>query len=85
VKLRLSKFVLLLTSSVILIASYVLLLYTFFTAYSNPNKTVYININNMGEANIEFLFLSFTIPCIIYYLSCFSWSSKKRKIWFSED
>jgi len=82
--LRLSKFVLLIISSVVLIASYVMLLCTFFTAYLNPNKTVHISVNNIGEANVEFLLLLLTIPCIIYYLRCFRWSSKKRKIWFSE-
>ena len=82
-KLKPFKFVFILISSVVLMASYFIMLYTFFTAYFNPNKTVLVHINNIGEANIEFLFLLLTIPCIIYYLRCFSWNGKKRKIWFS--
>ncbi len=78
------KFVIVLTSSVTLLASYIILLYTFFSAYLSPAKAVYVSINNIGEANIELFFLMLTIPCIIYYVRCFSWSSKNKKIWFSE-
>jgi len=77
------KFIILLTGSVVLLASYIILLYTFFTAYLNPNKIVHVHINNIGEANIEFFFLLLTIPCIIYYLRCFCWNSKNKEIWFS--
>ncbi|KKM93816.1 hypothetical protein LCGC14_1204530 [marine sediment metagenome] len=78
------KFVVVLMSSVALLASYIILLYTFFSAYLSPSKAVYVSINNLGEANLELVFLMATIPCIIYYVRCFSWSSKKREIWFSE-
>lgn len=43
-----------------------LFLRTFFHAYINPSKTVVVNINVIGEANIEFVLLLCLIPMWIY-------------------
>ena len=72
-------------SSIILVASYFILLYTFISAYLSPIKTVTVNINQLGEAKIELIFLLVTIPCIAYYLKNLSWSSKKKRLWIDLD
>ena len=43
-----------------------LFLSTFFHAFLNPSKTVVVNINVIGEANIEFVLLLCLIPMWIY-------------------
>jgi len=58
-----------------------MLLYTFFSAYLSPIKTVIVDINGIGEANVEFVFLLASIPCVMYYLGRLRWSSKKMKMW----
>ena len=76
-----ARFRVILVSSIILFASYLILLYTFISAYLSPVKTVIVHVNGIGEANIEFVFLLASIPCVMYYLGCLKWSSKKRKMW----
>ena len=39
---------------------------TFFKAYVHPSKTVTVTINEMGEANPEFIFLLLMIPITFY-------------------
>jgi len=75
------RFSLIIVSSVILFSSYLILLFTFFSAYLSPIKTVIVDINGIGEANLEFVFLLASIPCVMYYLGCLRWSSEKRKMW----
>ena len=43
-----------------------LFLSTFFHAFLNTSKTVVVNINVIGEANIEFVLLLCLIPMWIY-------------------
>ena len=76
-----ARFSIIIVSSIVLVASYLILLATFFNAYLSPIKTVIVNVDNIGEANIEFVFLLASIPCVMYYLSCMRWSSEKRKMW----
>lgn len=48
---------------------FVIVYTTFMSAYIHPSKTVVVKINETGEANIEFLLLSFMIfPCFVYTL-----------------
>lgn len=83
--LKASRFYILLITSMVFVASYFILLLTFFVAYLSPSKLVIVDINGVGEANIEFLFLLLTIPCVVYYLRSFAWNREKRKIWFTEE
>ena len=76
------QFKIILFSSIIMFSSYIILLYTFLSAYLSPIKTVVVDINSVGEANIELVFLLISIPCVIYYLTRLKWSSKKGLIWF---
>jgi len=79
------RFSIIIVSSIILFSSYLILLYTFFSAYLSPIKTVIVDVNGIGEANIEFVFLLASIPCVMYYLSRLKWSSKKKKLWVDTD
>ena len=79
------RFQMVLVSSVVMFASYLILLCTFFSAYLSPIKTVIVDINGIGEANIELAFLLASIPCVIYYLINLKWSSKKKMMWVSLD
>ena len=76
-----ARFRIIIVSSIVLVASYLILLATFFSAYLSPIKTVIVDINGIGEANLEFVFLLASIPCVMYYLGCLRWSSEKRKMW----
>lgn len=79
------RFSVIILSSVTLVASYFILLYTFLSAYLSPIKKVVVDVNGMGEANIELVFLLATIPCVAYYLKNLSWSSKKNRMWVEVD
>ena len=79
------RFGIIVMSSIILVASYLIMLYTFFAAYLSPIKTVVVNINSLGEANIEMFFLLASIPCVIYYLGKLRWSSRKKEMWVKLD
>ena len=72
-------------SSIIFVASYLILLATFLSAYLSPIKTVIVDINGLGEANIELGFLLASIPCVMYYLGKLRWSSEKRELWVKLD
>jgi len=48
-----------------MLASHITVLDTFLTAYNNPSKSVRVDINNYGEANIELIFLIISIFIII--------------------
>ena len=76
------RFLLTLSGTIIMMMSWIILLYTFLSAYMAPSKIVIVHINNIGEANIELVFLMLSVPCIIHYLSNFGWSSKKETVWF---
>lgn len=52
-----------------LLTTFILFSWTFLTAYFNPSKQVLVDINKYGEANVEFIFLSFMI--IIVPISLF--------------
>lgn len=83
-ELKAFRFIILLVTSMMFVMSYFMLLLTFFVAYLSPSKLVIVNINSVGEANIEFLFLLLTIPCVVYYLRSFAWNREERKIWFGK-
>jgi len=76
-----TRFTVIVASSIILFSSYLIILYTFFSAYLSPIKTVIVDINGIGEANVEFVFLLASIPCVMYYLGRLRWSNKKMKMW----
>jgi len=75
------RFGMIITGSMVLLASYLILLFTFISAYLSPVKAVVVHINNIGEANIELAFLLLSVPCIAYYLKYLRWSYKKKKMW----
>ena len=40
----------------------------FFLAYFAPVKMVLINVNRVGEAHVEAVFLILALPCVFYVL-----------------
>lgn len=53
----------------LLLAVYITFLLVFVTAYLNPAKRVIVDINSVGEANIEmFILILITICVIIMYI-----------------
>jgi len=79
------RFPAILLSIVIMIGSYLILLATFLSAYLSPIKTVIVHINNIGEANIELVFLLASVPCVLYYLTQLRWSKRKEMMWVKVD
>ena len=49
------------------LVGWVIMIWTFFTAYLNPSKSVLISINSVGEANLE----AILIP-IVFLICCYS-------------
>lgn len=49
------------------LVGWMIMMWTFFTAYFNPTKTVLIDINSIGEANLE----AIAIP-IVFLICCYS-------------
>lgn len=39
---------------------------TFYTAYSNPSKSVVVSINKFGEANLEFWLMGISALLVLY-------------------
>jgi len=60
------KKVFMLTGLTVLATGYITTLIVFSTAYFTANKSLLLYINKFGEANLELLFLLFTIPFIVY-------------------
>ncbi|MCX6815730.1 MAG: hypothetical protein NT120_02675 [Candidatus Aenigmarchaeota archaeon] len=50
------------------IAAYVVFAMTFVSAYFDPTRTVVVNINSFGEANLEFLLIALGSPVVLYWL-----------------
>ena len=51
-----------------LVGSYIIFMWTFLTAYSNPTKSVLVTINKYGEAQAEYIFLWFLLLPTIYII-----------------
>ena len=49
------------------LVGWIIMIWTFFTAYFNPTKTVLVDINSIGEANFE----AIAIP-IVFLICCYS-------------
>jgi len=44
------------------------LMVTFMHAYLSPGKQTMVTLNTMGEADIEFVLILISVPCMIYGL-----------------
>jgi len=75
------EFTAILIGVVLLLGSYLVLLYTFMSAWFSPIKTVVVHINQLGEALPELIFLTLTFPCVCYLLARLKWSNKTKRIW----
>ena len=75
------QFYAILVGAVVLLGSYLILLYTFISAWFSPIKTVVVHINLWGEAIPELVFLTLTAPCVCYFVARLKWSSNQRRLW----
>lgn len=51
--------------------SFVVLFIIFMAAYSHPEKTVCVELDRKGEADIEFVFLIALLPIVVYtFINC---------------
>lgn len=53
---------------------------TFFTAYTNPSKQVIVDINSIGEANIEAVLIALAIVWGLILIARVLWRLKKSYV-----
>jgi len=64
----------------VLLTSYVILMYIFLQAYSVPEKSTIVRINEMDEATLELLILTLGGACVgSFVISFFSWLLNQRQ------
>ena len=61
-----SRYILYIIGFSFLFSSTILMLLTFFAAYTHPSKTVTIGINWLGESYLELFFILSVIPILCY-------------------
>ena len=61
-----------------LLACTMMFMLTFFVAYSTETNSVYVSIDDYGEANLEFIILILSIPLIL--IGTYNILMQQRKI-----